>query len=70
MLLLFSGVTDFKAVKDSSTSDAPSNSSSLPLIISSVCGVFILCASTLCIVITCRRKVLDATFHFENGNSS
>eukprot|EP00090_Calanus_glacialis_P029736 TRINITY_DN4776_c0_g2_i1.p1 TRINITY_DN4776_c0_g2~~TRINITY_DN4776_c0_g2_i1.p1 ORF type:complete len:861 (-),score=112.71 TRINITY_DN4776_c0_g2_i1:337-2919(-) len=50
------GVTDFKAVKDSSTSDAPSNSSSLPLIISSVCGVFILCASTLCIVITCRRK--------------
>ena len=70
MLLLFSGVTDFKAVKDSSTSDAPSNSSSLPLIISSVCGLFIICASTLCIVITCRRKVLDEAFHFGNGNSS
>ena len=69
MLLPCLGVTDFKAVKDSSTSEAPQNSSSLPLIISSVCGAFILCASTLCVVITCRRQVLDTSFHFKRSNS-
>ncbi len=55
--IFFSGVTDFKAVVDSSTSDAPPTSYSLLLITSSVGGIFVVTVLTLCIVFTYRRKV-------------
>lgn len=50
------GVTDFKAVKDGSTSDNQTSSLSLLLIISSLGGIFVLCILTLCIIVTYRRK--------------
>lgn len=53
----FKGVTDFKAVKDGSTSDNQTSSLSLLLIISSLGGIFVLCILTLCIIVTYRRKV-------------
>ena len=53
----FPGVTDFKAVKDSSTSEAPAASLSLVVVAGSVGGVVLVSVTTLCIVLTYRRKV-------------
>ena len=59
---LFLGVTDFKAVKDSSTSDSPAPSLNLLIITSSAAGFFVFCIVTLCIIFTYRRKVSAVSF--------
>ena len=51
------GVTDFKAVKDSSTSDSPPPSINLLVITASAGGFFVFCILALCIIFTYRRKV-------------
>ena len=53
----FPGVTDFKAVKDSSRSEAPAAGLSLVVVAASVGAVCLLSVTTLCIVFTYRRKV-------------
>ena len=53
----FPGVTDFKAVKDSSRSEAPAAGLSLVVVAASVGAVCLLSVTTLCIVFTHRRKV-------------
>ena len=58
----FPGVTDFKAVKDSSRSEAPAAGLSLVVVAASVGAVCLLSVTTLCIVFTYRRKV--GTFNF------
>jgi len=64
------GVTDFKAVVDSSTSDAPPTSYSLLLITSSVGGIFVVTVLTLCIVFTYRRKRMIYSQSSQNQNDS
>ena len=59
----FPGVTDFKAVKDSSRSEAPAAGLSLVVVAGSVGAVCLLSVTTLCIVFTYRRKV--GTFNFQ-----
>ena len=56
----FSGVTDFKAVKGSSSSEglqALSQQPELFLLLSVGGGIFLLCSVTLCIFVTFRRQV-------------
>ena len=64
--LFLPGVTDFKAVKDSSTSDlSPPPSINLLVITASAGGFFVFCILALCIIFTYRRKVgalYDGTF--------
>ena len=57
-MFFVSGVTDFKAVKDSSTSEmVPTTSISLFVITSSLGGIFIVSILTLCVIFTYKRKV-------------
>ena len=61
------GVTDFKAVKDSSTSDSPPPSINLLVITASAGGFFVFCILALCIIFTYRRKVgADIMEHWDN----
>ena len=57
MALSLPGVTDFKAVKDSSTSDSPPPAINLLVITASAGGFFVFCILALCVIFTYRRKV-------------